>query len=72
MTVEFQRPVAISDVAYVVETSTDLTTWSADTGQFEPVDLPESAGHPERVCLRDRNPVATVNQRYVRVRVKLL
>ena len=71
MTVEFQRPVAIFDVAYVVETSGDLTTWSADSGQFERVDLPENAGQPERVCLRDRNPIAMMNQRYVRVRVKL-
>jgi hypothetical protein len=56
-----------ADLRYIVEVSSDLVTWTADTAQDgSPVSLDESH---EQVTFRDRQPVAALTERFMRVRV---
>jgi hypothetical protein len=66
--VSFKEPVAISDLSYFVETSTDLLNWSSSSiEQFFP---PGPTNDFETVSFRSTSPVSTTPNQYMRVRVQ--
>jgi hypothetical protein len=70
--IRYIRPVAVEDVDYLIETSTDLRTWQAANTEFDRVssrllDL----GNEEVTFLSHASAVSTLGQEFVRVRLQL-
>jgi len=67
--VAFQKPIAVTQVQYIVEVSEDLVTWHSGDQWWEPYAAPEYANQLEMVCYRARQSVSDTPQLYMRVRV---
>lgn len=71
LTVTFRRPLAITDLRYQLQSSTDLVRWTDADADFEPIQLPEFADQAEMVSWTEKNPTGQATARkYVRVQVR--
>ncbi|MDB6030529.1 MAG: Hemolysin-type calcium-binding region [Verrucomicrobiales bacterium] len=69
LSVSFRRPMAISDLDYVVEVSDDLIQWRS-SGEAVEAFLPSNNPNDlETVWFRSRNPVSQMPWQFMRVRV---
>jgi hypothetical protein len=62
----FKRPVAISDVNYIVEVSDDMISWSSSPDAVEQFDDPSGDG---QMCFRAKSLYDLVTKQFMRVRV---
>ncbi len=64
----FRRPIAVTDIQYVVEISEDLTVWHTGDGYVEPVSAAEYADQPEMVCYGVQRSIQDGQSMFMRVR----
>ena len=66
--ISYSKPVAVTDLTYAVEVSSDLTTWNSGVTFTTLVsDIDQGATH--RFTVRDNAPLSANQQRFIRVRV---
>ena len=68
LTVQFRRPLYVTDVQYVVEVSEDLATWQAADNYVKPYAAPEFATQPDTAAYRVERSISEVRTMFMRVR----
>ncbi len=69
LSVSFRRPMAVSDVEYVVEVSDDLVQWRSSGYDVEAFYPSSSTNDLETVWFRSKNPVSQTPWQFMRVRL---
>lgn len=73
LTLSYRRRIGTTEIAYAVETATDLDTWQSGPGTVQPVGVPVPNGDgTETVQVRVIDPVSADPTRFIRLRITVV